>query len=446
MKEPVRCYLYTCISTSVPSNGSSMEEQQVRLRKYAHDNALQIVGEYTDTVCSGKSIQSRPNLQRMLDDIEAQKDAVAVVLVFHPSGLAGNSEDIRCFLQWMKDHGVDLICAEEEIGIVMEATAKPSLSAGAICQTAAHVKGGDIVFLESNAVKKDKTLTFSANILSMGAIDLRHGKDIYGASNIVVDSTTVCCYNFTTEPTLTCSFAHGLTVSGETGIVVTVGADSTASVSITSNGKTFTKSGIKWIGTNGSIEMESVDTAMCNLTLGWDCSNYADAVWMFGDSYFTYYEERWPYYIAQKYDDFLLCGFPGAASPAMYHNFQQALTHGTPKIAVWCLGMNDPDADDCINAAWKTYADLFIADCEAKGIVPILATVPNVPERIHCHKNEYVKNSGCRYIDFASAVGANEKGGHWYEGMLSPDQVHPAAAGAQALAKQVLLDLPEIKG
>jgi len=318
-------------------------------------------------------------------------------------------------------------------------------STSAIRQTVEHVKGGDIIALESNAIKKNKTLSFAANILSLGAIDFRHGKGIYGASNIVIDSTTVNFYNYTTEATLTCSLMHGLTISGETHIVVTVGSEPTASICITSNGKTFTKSGIKWIGTNGDIEMESIHTTMKNVTLSWDCSNYMDAIWLFGDSYFTYYEERWPYYIAQKYDNFLLSGFPGAMSSEMYSDFQQALTHGTPKMAVWCLGMNDPDSDGSINTAWKTCAERFIEDCGASGIIPILATVPNVPDRLHTYKNEYVKRSGCRYIDFASAVGANEAGSGWQEGMLSSDQVHPAAAGAQALAKQVLLDLPEIK-
>ena len=67
-----------------------------------------------------------------------------------------------------------------------------------------------------------------------------------------------------------------------------------------------------------------------------------------------------------------------------------------------------------------------------------------MPDRLHSYKNEYVRTSGYRYIDFASAVGANEAGSGWGECMLSADQVHPTAAGAQALAEQVLLDLPGI--
>ena len=322
----------------------------------------------------------------------------------------------------------------------------PCGSASAISRSAKYVNDGDIVFLESNTIKKNKTLTFTASIRWLGAIEFRHGQGIYGASSIVIDGTAVHFYNFTAEPTLTRSLEHGLTISGKTIFVATVGADATISVRITSNEKTFAKTGIKWIGTNGGIEMESIRTTMEDLTLTWDCSNYTDKVWLFGDSYFTYYEERWPYYIPRKYDRFLLSGFPGAMSSEMFDDFQQALTHGTPKIAVWCLGMNDPDSSGSINAAWKAYAEQFISVCQERGILPVLATVPNVPERIHSYKNEYIRKSGCRYIDFASAVGANQEGSGWYKGMLSPDQVHPAAAGARALAKQVLLDLPEIKG
>ena len=63
---------------------------------------------------------------------------------------------------------------------------------------------------------------------------------------------------------------------------------------------------------------------------------------------------------------------------------------------------------------------------------------------MNCFKNEYIRNSGYRYIDFASAVGAVEAKSPWYEGMLSTDNIHPTSAGGKALAEQILMDLPEI--
>lgn len=64
-------------------------------------------------------------------------------------------------------------------------------------------------------------------------------------------------------------------------------------------------------------------------------------------------------------------------------------------------------------------------------------------ERTHNYKNDYVKNSGCRYIDFAKAVGAYTSN-NWYSGMLRSDGVHPDELGAKALYMQAIVDFPEL--
>lgn len=316
--------------------------------------------------------------------------------------------------------------------------------AGEICRIASHIGHGDLISFESNSIKNNKVFTFSAHIHSLGSIHFRHGKGIFGASSVIIDSTGIQFWHELPEPTLSDSFDHSLTIHGKTEIVLTVGSHATISISVTSGGNTFSRSGIRWVGTCGAIELESVNAVMEDASMVWHCTNYADPVWMFGDSYFTYYEARWPYYLAGKYDNFLLCGFPGAMSEQMYPDFRQALTHGTPKIAVWCLGMNDADPEDGINESWLQCTLRFIADCQSRGITPVLSTIPNVPERNHIFKNDFVRRSGLRYIDFASAVGATDAMSGWDEHMLSDDRVHPAVAGAKALANQVLLDLPEI--
>ena len=86
----------------------------------------------------------------------------------------------------------------------------------------------------------------------------------------------------------------------------------------------------------------------------------------------------------------------------------------------------------------------LVAQCKEKGIVPIIATIPNVPERDHCYKNDFVRASGIRYVDFATAVGGEKKGSSWYEGMLSSDKVHPDPPGAKALFAKFISDFPEI--
>ncbi|WP_373710719.1 hypothetical protein [Jeotgalibaca porci] len=61
-------------------------------------------------------------------------------------------------------------------------------------------------------------------------------------------------------------------------------------------------------------------------------------------------------------------------------------------------------------------------------------------------KNEIVRASGYRYIDFANAVGGESVGSGWYTGMLSADNIHPAVLGAQKLALRALQDVPELGG
>jgi hypothetical protein len=105
--------------------------------------------------------------------------------------------------------------------------------------------------------------------------------------------------------------------------------------------------------------------------------------------------------------------------------------------------MNNSDKDGKVNERYLKSVEEFIKICEERGITPILSTIPNVPERDNSPKNEWVRKSSYRYIDFNRAVGA-DKDVHWYPEMLSADNVHPAAKGAEALYMQVLCDFPEI--
>ena len=97
-----------------------------------------------------------------------------------------------------------------------------------------------------------------------------------------------------------------------------------------------------------------------------------------------------------------------------------------------------------VNANYKKATEEMLAICEEYEITPILCTIPNTPTAINVHKNEWVKASGYRYVDFAKAVGAEEKGSSWYEGMLGGDKVHPAPLGAEAHYQQLKKDIGDI--
>ena len=76
---------------------------------------MEIVNEYSDEGKSGKSVEGRPEFQRMLDNIENGTDEVQFVLVFKLSRFGRNAADVLNSLQRMQDFGVNLICVEDGI-------------------------------------------------------------------------------------------------------------------------------------------------------------------------------------------------------------------------------------------------------------------------------------------------------------------------------------------
>lgn len=114
-KRQTKCYIYTRVSTSIQVDGYSLDAQRDKLRKYAEFEDMAVVGEYSDEGFSGKNIQGRLEFQRMLNDIQDNKDGVSYVLVFKLSRFGRNAADVLNSLQLMQDFGVNLICVEDGI-------------------------------------------------------------------------------------------------------------------------------------------------------------------------------------------------------------------------------------------------------------------------------------------------------------------------------------------
>lgn len=127
------------------------------------------------------------------------------------------------------------------------------------------------------------------------------------------------------------------------------------------------------------------------------------------------------------------------------------------------MGMNDLDVNETTPSKnWLDSVNEFFSICKENNIIPILATIPSVvggysedsgigDKRIHKAKNDWVKSSGYRYVDFAKAVGANDVTGYWFNNGESDDmlesgsmRVHPTKYGAVALYNQLITDFPEI--
>lgn len=115
MKKQTKCYIYTRVSTSMQVDGYSLDAQREKLCRYAEYEGMTVSAEYSDEGFSGKNIQGRLEFQRMLNDIQNEKDGVEYVLVFKLSRFGRNAADVLNSLQLMQDFGVNLICVEDGI-------------------------------------------------------------------------------------------------------------------------------------------------------------------------------------------------------------------------------------------------------------------------------------------------------------------------------------------
>ena len=90
----IRCYVYIRVSTTMQVDGYSLDAQREKLRKYAEYQNMEIIQEFSDEGKSGKSVEGRPEFQRMLDNIENGIDDVQFVLVFKLSRFGRNAADV----------------------------------------------------------------------------------------------------------------------------------------------------------------------------------------------------------------------------------------------------------------------------------------------------------------------------------------------------------------
>ena len=179
---------------------------------------------------------------------------------------------------------------------------------------------------------------------------------------------------------------------------------------------------------------------LTNVKLTQSSDRFMKPVWVCGDSYTSMYTARWTYQLINNFgiDGFLIDGFPGAESKDIAPDLKQLLKYGTPKYLYWCLGMNDN------SVLWKYYATEVEELCRERGITLIYQTIPwpTTGSSEKAKINQFIKDSGYRYVDGYSAL-CKDANGTWYDGM-NDDGTHPTVLGAKVLAGQVLVDFPEI--
>ena len=298
----------------------------------------------------------------------------------------------------------------------------------------------------ANSLKKNKTYSFSAKITSFYGLRMGQGETDYGGSYIEITASELKFFDYRAAVTPRAVLTHGLTISNFIDVLITIDRDANAIVRIVTDGGFYESTPQKWEGYNGVPFAKSMGSVLTNGEFVFDTSDFGKPIYFFGDSYAGLTaKDRWVNYIREwGFDNWLINAYPGQASLSAKGMLDFALSKGNPEILIWGLGMNDGDSSTAVNENWLNTYNQIKAICESRDIELVLCTIPNVPSINNSFKNEIIRNSGYRYIDFAKAVGAESVGSNWYTGMLSSDKVHPAVLGAQKLALRAIEDVPEL--
>lgn len=303
---------------------------------------------------------------------------------------------------------------------------------------------GDRLTLPYMQVKNKNRVVFNANISTLSSV-----KYMVGSASVEVNATNMIVTNgngtVTTVP-------HGLTIGKNiTMLIETETEEYISHVRIASDGFAFDYS-TKFFApsANAAQYVESVGSTLTECVLSWVSQNVNEPIWVFGDSYISWYNERWTYYLVQDgYDkNVMLNGFAGQGSSTAYWALYNLLKITTPKMVVWCLGMNDPDSNNAVNVTWKSIYDKILNLQKKYGFNLVLYTVPTTPTMDNTYKNAIIRTSGFRYIEADKAVRI-DNAGHWVGNgteyaALAGDNVHPTVYGAKILYNRILVDLPEI--
>lgn len=319
---------------------------------------------------------------------------------------------------------------------------------------ASTLSSGDLFQLEDYPYFQLKgiVMSFSCELTLFSSLVIGKGYQKRLGEYIQIDGTNVqlITCDLSGNETIRDTSAHGLTISDFLRVSFAYMGDGQVQYVISTKSGVFNKT-LSWryIGEYEPF-VKSIGTTATGVKLSIGSTDLKKSIWAFGDSYMSISSERWPGVLnTMGLLNIMVNALSGINSTNMIIDAQKAFAFGSPLFAIWGLGMNDASDEDSGTPAstWVTAIETFIALCKANDTEPILATIPCIPSKNHEGKNAWVRASGYRYIDFAKAVNGQtytSGSSNWYDGMLSTDNVHPTAVGAQALASQLLQDLPEI--
>lgn len=314
----------------------------------------------------------------------------------------------------------------------------------------AELKNGDILTLPNINICKNIIMSalIKGNIENVSVGVSWNG---YYGKNITLTPTELIIKGGTNNSIIS-TIKHGLSINDFAILEISKGDTSEAIIRLSNDKGERREDAITWGTSMGKPFVKNDSSSAVNVTFNFMPRDISKDIWMFGDSYFGMYDpSRWLYYIIKsEYTNILVDAKGGESAPEGLSDFENLLSLGaTPKYVVWCHGMNGgADQTDAVNSVWLNSTKKVLLLCERYNITPVLATIPSVPSQVHVKLNEWVRNSGHRYIDFASAVETDDnyywKGWSTMDALLSSDEIHPSNKGAVVLAAQSIIDFPEI--
>ena len=259
----------------------------------------------------------------------------------------------------------------------------------------------------------------------------------YSSGYVEIDGTDVVCHTPVAEETL----QHGLTFSEFIQISIQVDANAQKALLVINTVGDEYKHEILWRASAARVEFKNLDsTAITDAKVSYTCRGFNKKIWAFGDSYFNFISGN----LAETgCTEIMLDAQSGRTSAESLTSLNKALTHATPDIIYWAMGMNDGD-NGAVNSSWHNSLNTLRSICTGKNIKLVLATIPSVPNVDNSYKNAVVEASGYDYVDQNHAVGA-DLSTSWFTGLLSSDGVHPTAKGVNAIVQEVTRVMPYIK-
>lgn len=310
------------------------------------------------------------------------------------------------------------------------------------------ILNNEYVGKQSDDEMGDYQICFTGSVDQFTEIQIGKGIDgeVWGWY-LAVDEDTVRICDKQNE-CIAAEYPHDLSVKDYLGIDVLADLRGSATIEINTNGGRWVQNEVPWIATVGTLYVKSVgENKLSNCQLSYFCNGWDKDIWLYGDSYFSMTEEdRWTSYLVEKEcNNILLNGRSGKSSAEALASLKIELQYGCPKTIVWCMGMNDGDSETSVNESWLSCVTEVQEICEKNDIELILATIPTNPYWYNERKNEYVRESGYKYIDFSQAVGADDNI-LWYDGMLEEgeNRIHPTEAGAVALYQIAVTTVPQL--